>query len=319
MILGLEAEVLLAHRAPDRESEASRPRPSVHLVDHQASGLNSRIVCDEARGPRRDRVASIFVQQIDRRADAAVVALVHRLRHELADTVADHRESQAGDRTRRAGRCTRSRPTSARAAARRARRRRPGSSRAPTGASRHRGRRSRSPRRAGAARARAARGAGAKAAHAARFACVPAISSRPGTGVPTTSFARSSSRWATKSASETCGVPTPRLVWRFAPSRSTSTATTRWPARVSAAARFADTNVLPTPPLPPPTAMMRAAGRSAGAGVANSLVVVGSVAHPPSARTSSPMPCYCTTSASLLARRARPFPWIETRNGCHSL
>src|SRR3990167_1022401 len=45
---------------------------------------------------------------------------------------------------------------------------------------------------------------------------------------------------------------------RLARPRSASSTSTRWPRRVRAAARLADTKVLPTPPLPLVMAMMRA-------------------------------------------------------------
>src|SRR6185295_6049793 len=47
------------------------------------------------------------------------------------------------------------------------------------------------------------------------------------------------------------------MVWRLAAPRSASTRVTRWPSRPSASARLTATVLLPTPPLPPATAMMR--------------------------------------------------------------
>src|SRR3990167_275084 len=60
---------------------------------------------------------------------------------------------------------------------------------------------------------------------------------------------------------------------RLARPRSASSTSTRWPRRVRAAARLADTKVLPTPPLPLVMAMMRAPvaeceGEAAPAGAA---------------------------------------------------
>src|SRR3990167_5550151 len=54
---------------------------------------------------------------------------------------------------------------------------------------------------------------------------------------------------------------------RLARPRSASSTSTRWPRRLRAAARLAETKVLPTPPLPLVTAMMRAPWE-ADAGVA---------------------------------------------------
>ena len=94
---------------------------------------------------------------------------------------------------------------------------------------------------------------------AARLPCVAAISPRFGTRVSTTSSSGSDTRPDTKSARLARGEATPSQVWRFAPSTSVSTATTRAPARASEAARFAARKVLPTPPLPPPNATRRGA------------------------------------------------------------
>src|ERR1044071_8572429 len=47
------------------------------------------------------------------------------------------------------------------------------------------------------------------------------------------------------------------MVWRLAAPRSASTRVTRWPSRPSARARLTAIVLLPTPPLPPATAMMR--------------------------------------------------------------
>src|SRR6218665_1354126 len=51
---------------------------------------------------------------------------------------------------------------------------------------------------------------------------------------------------------------------RLARPRSASSTSTRWPVRARAAARLAETKVLPTPPLPLVTAMMRAPAEPAG-------------------------------------------------------
>src|SRR5262249_48062599 len=51
---------------------------------------------------------------------------------------------------------------------------------------------------------------------------------------------------------------TPRQVCKFAPPRSASIRMTRRPERAATVARFATRKLLPMPPLPPPTAQMRA-------------------------------------------------------------
>src|SRR5689334_3576784 len=53
----------------------------------------------------------------------------------------------------------------------------------------------------------------------------------------------------------------PSIVCRLAAPRSASISVTRWPRRASARARFAAIVLLPTPPLPPPTAIVRVAAR----------------------------------------------------------
>src|SRR5262245_54866899 len=59
----------------------------------------------------------------------------------------------------------------------------------------------------------------------------------------------------------------PSMVCRFAAPRSPSTSTTRCPARLSANAKLTATVLLPTPPLPPATAMILGTGRLPMAGL----------------------------------------------------
>src|SRR5262249_17550509 len=91
----------------------------------------------------------------------------------------------------------------------------------------------------------------------ARVGRVAAISRRFAIGVSSSSLRTASSRSAAYSATLLRGRVTPSAVWRLALSRSPSTATTRCPAFASVVARFAATNVLPTPPLPPPNGIRR--------------------------------------------------------------
>src|SRR3990172_6688260 len=105
----------------------------------------------------------------------------------------------------------------------------------------------------------------------ARLPCVAAIRPRFATRVSITRSSGSCTRPDMKSARLARGEVTPSQVWRFAPSTSVSTATTRAPARASEAARFAARKVLPTPPLPPPTTIRRGAPSGLSASVARSL------------------------------------------------
>src|SRR6185436_18351369 len=70
-----------------------------------------------------------------------------------------------------------------------------------------------------------------------------------------------STRWWRKSARPDVGLTTPSMVCRLAAPRSASTMVTRWPSRASASARLAAIVLLPTPPLPPATAIVRVAAR----------------------------------------------------------
>ena len=88
---------------------------------------------------------------------------------------------------------------------------------------------------------------------AVRRSAAPLMRRRRGKFVSTATSSMRSTRRITKSASERCGAGTPRQVCRFAPPRSASTSTTRFPSRASCHPRAAVSTDLPMPPLPPPT------------------------------------------------------------------
>src|SRR6266508_664568 len=67
-----------------------------------------------------------------------------------------------------------------------------------------------------------------------------------------------------KSESVRRGRSMPSVVCRFAPPRSASTRTTRFPRRASSIPRFAEMRLLPSPPFPPPMEMTRRARRLGG-------------------------------------------------------
>src|SRR5262245_19330627 len=90
-----------------------------------------------------------------------------------------------------------------------------------------------------------------------RRALLPLTIRRFGTEVGESTSERRGTSPARNSESVCTGRVMPKTVSTFAPPRSASTTTTRWPRPASATARLVVTIDLPTPPLPPPTAQMQ--------------------------------------------------------------